>query len=436
MERAALPDNHLSHAEKWVSFAMLGACVSLLLGMLFIPEIFWDDFLEPVVWEPISRDASDEGDAGYTPLNTAIYATTLLACVVVFSAIMRIVRIPCDDRMMIALIAWVILAPVFRVLEDADFFTEPFDILMISPVIHFHLAGWLLLTGLVGWIADNGSEARKRMNHQVWGMLLLLMMWALLFQTSTHEIPEIGKFWIILGMICSVASVSFVTHYTDDWDAIPRQLLITAVAGIILGLGYWMQLGMTPWEQESGNMPKDVVFWPVLVVLGIPGIICWYLYKSGIDDLRQLRLTGNEPGVLPEGIQLKWWEENEDDVQDHPIEMLSGTAILATPMVLGMVYGQICDGLATFIGLDFFDYSEKHPVSQMVIDAGDFVGFGQGAWLFALVKAALVTLIVWVFAQMRVESRQQHMRMLIVLAVLIVGLAPGIRDIGRLMLGV
>jgi uncharacterized membrane protein len=37
---------------------------------------------------------------------------------------------------------------------------------------------------------------------------------------------------------------------------------------------------------------------------------------------------------------------------------------------------------------------------------------------------------------MRVESRQQHLRALIVLAVMIVGMAPGLRDIGRLVLGV
>ena len=53
-----------------------------------------------------------------------------------------------------------------------------------------------------------------------------------------------------------------------------------------------------------------------------------------------------------------------------------------------------------------------------------------------LVKASLVTLIVWMFSQMRVESRQQHLRVLIVLAVMIVGMAPGLRDIGRLILGV
>jgi uncharacterized membrane protein len=40
------------------------------------------------------------------------------------------------------------------------------------------------------------------------------------------------------------------------------------------------------------------------------------------------------------------------------------------------------------------------------------------------------------FSEMKVEQRQRHLRLLIVLAVLIVGLAPGLRDIGRLTLGV
>jgi uncharacterized membrane protein len=37
---------------------------------------------------------------------------------------------------------------------------------------------------------------------------------------------------------------------------------------------------------------------------------------------------------------------------------------------------------------------------------------------------------------MRVEHRQQHLRVLVVLAVLVVGLAPGLRDVGRLILDV
>ena len=117
-------------------------------------------------------------------------------------------------------------------------------------------------------------------------------------------------------------------------------------------------------------------------------------------------------------------------------------------MVLAMVFGQLCDGFATMVGIDMFGYGEKHPVSDAVIQFG--VGISEslgieplmessnppGAWLFAIVKSILVAAIVWLFIEMRVEKRQVHMRMLIVLAVLIVGLAPGIRDIGRLTLDV
>jgi uncharacterized membrane protein len=89
------------------------------------------------------------------------------------------------------------------------------------------------------------------------------------------------------------------------------------------------------------------------------------------------------------------------------------------------------------VGIDWFGYSEKHPVSNAVIQFGDSLGIlGNGAWLFFLVKAAIISLIIYLFAEMRVERRQQHLRVLIVLAVMIVGMAPGLRDIGRLVLGV
>jgi uncharacterized membrane protein len=106
-----------------------------------------------------------------------------------------------------------------------------------------------------------------------------------------------------------------------------------------------------------------------------------------------------------------------------------------------MIFGQLCDGFATMVGIDYFEYSEKHPLSDAVIQYGgsisDSLGWDvEGAWLFAIVKAVLVGTIAYIFVEMRVENRQKHLRLLIVLAVLIVGLAPGIRDIGRLMLGV
>ncbi|GIR07885.1 MAG: hypothetical protein CM15mP18_2140 [Methanobacteriota archaeon] len=80
--------------------------------------------------------------------------------------------------------------------------------------------------------------------------------------------------------------------------------------------------------------------------------------------------------------------------------------------------------------------------SQGVIDIGARINaqlgieFGVGAWFFAVIKITLVSAIVFLFSRMRVEQRQQHLRVLVVLAVMVVGLAPGLRDIGRLILDV
>ena len=174
---------------------------------------------------------------------------------------------------------------------------------------------------------------------------------------------------------------------------------------------------------------------PIIVAIGIPAIVSFFVYRMGVQDLRHLRLCGYEPGIIPPGITVNEWEDAEND--DHAIEMLSGKAILATPMVAGMLFGQLCDGLATMLGIDWFGYAEKHPVSDAVIQYGNSLDIlGEGAWLFAIVKAVLVFTIVYLFSQLRVEYRHQHFRVLIVLAVMIVGMAPGLRDVGRLILGV
>jgi uncharacterized membrane protein len=88
------------------------------------------------------------------------------------------------------------------------------------------------------------------------------------------------------------------------------------------------------------------------------------------------------------------------------------------------------------MGIDFFGYSEKHVVSSQIIAWGAAMTGNAGAWLFFLTKALLTAVLIWVFTEIRVEHRNRHLRLLIVLALLIVGLAPGLRDLGRLMLGV
>ena len=444
----ALPSTRLSMVEQTLTRLLLFLVIGVTLGLVLMPEIVWDDGLRPIIWEPIQKDAGAQGDAGYSYQNTAIYTFSLLASVVVFQALFRTLQLPADDKMMIALIAWVCLAPIFRVLEDGDFFPSSIDWLLISPIIHLHLAAWLIGIGFIShligkeWDSVEGDVGELNIRIRLVPLLCLalLFMWALLFRPGYSE-HDMGLLWVFIGLGIGFASLIFTVHATRDWPTITRGLLAFAVGACFVGLGHWAQLAATPWVQESGRLPNEVVLWPALVVLGIPGIVCAVLYQIGKDDARQLKLTGFEAGVLPEGISIKSWETEEKTVANHPIEQLSNKALLASPLVLAMVFGQLCDGFATMVGIDYFNYSEKHPLSDAVIQYGggisDSLGWDvEGAWLFAIVKAILVGTITYIFVEMRVENRQKHLRLLIVLAVLIVGLAPGIRDIGRLMLGV
>ena len=61
--------------------------------------------------------------------------------------------------------------------------------------------------------------------------------------------------------------------------------------------------------------------------------------------------------------------------------------------------------------------------------------FGN-AYGFTVVKMALGVLIWYFFAIANFEHRQKHLRLLIAMVILTVGMAPGLRDVGRLAIGV
>ena len=446
----SLPCEEYSPLEKtalWLTLLTFGA---VFVGFFVANDVIWTDGLKPIVWDPIMEDAGSAGDADYNPMNTLLYTFSMLGSVVVLQAVFRKINVPADNRMLIALLVWVCLAPVLRVLEDADFFSSDMDWLFISPIIHLHLAAWLVvIAGISHYVASqwedlhtDNSENKIRRSMIPILSIALFFHWSFLYQPAYSNHESMGMLWVWMGVFASYAVLFSVLIKTRGWPAITRGLLSFGGAASTLGLFHWFQFLSTPWAQESSRVSESIEWWPLFVVLGIPGIICYGMYRFGRDDALQMKLTGYEAGVLPDRVRIKAWEDFGDGIENHPVEMLSRRALLASPMVLAMVYGQLCDGFATMVGIDFFGYGEKHVVSnQVIVYGGEInsmlgINFGEGAWLFVLVKAVLITAITMMFIEMKVEKRQRHIRILIVLAVLIVGLAPGLRDIGRLMLGV
>ena len=53
---------------------------------------------------------------------------------------------------------------------------------------------------------------------------------------------------------------------------------------------------------------------------------------------------------------------------------------------------------------------------------------------FGALKFGLAAMIWWLFAYARFEYRHRHLRLLVLLCLLVVGLAPGLRDVLRMTL--
>ncbi len=181
----------------------------------------------------------------------------------------------------------------------------------------------------------------------------------------------------------------------------------------------------------AASVPDDnLVFWPLLLVIGVPVLICMSMYSRGIQSASTLSSHGLVAGVLPLGMT----EDDYDALTDSPhkelLESNRKAAVMAYPVVFLAVSGQILDGLATWIGIDYFGYQEKHLLSAEIIELLD------SAFGFTLIKASLGVLIWYFFAIANFENRQQHLRLLVGLMMLVVGMAPGLRDVGRLAIGV
>jgi uncharacterized membrane protein len=134
-------------------------------------------------------------------------------------------------------------------------------------------------------------------------------------------------------------------------------------------------------------------------------------------------------GILPIGMNEDQYLNSESSEKDM-MEKLRSKAVFASPVVFLAVAGQILDGIATAIGLEYLGYSEKHVLSDKIIQL-----FGN-AFGFTFIKIILAGTILYFFTIANFEHRQRHLRLLIGLAMLVVGMAPGLRDVGRAALGV
>lgn len=414
--------------EKWSIYA-LTAITAILLSALSLNILDISNPLTDFVTEYYVDPILDEsgGDAGYNETNTITYAVVLALFVAALSAWLRILNIDSSEATILALLPYVFWAALGEVVEDADLFDVAMAPLFVSPSIHFQTALWVIIAGSIGYHVRNyGTGVSEREKNRILESLSMIAIFSqFLIYGHSISVSEVGSevdltMFAIIGISATFLPI-FFRESTSDFTYVQRSVYLVGSGGVLVFFGALVSFATT--------LPDDkLTLWPLIIVLGIPILICYFMFSSGIESSRILSEKGFVAGILPEGMSES---EYEDLVSDDKLIMEENRkkAVLAYPVVFLAVSGQIMDGLATWIGIDYFGYEEKHLLSAWIIEE-----FGN-TFGFTLVKAGLGLIIWWFFAFANFEHRQQHLRLLVGLMILVVGMAPGLRGVARLVIG-
>ena len=106
------------------------------------------------------------------------------------------------------------------------------------------------------------------------------------------------------------------------------------------------------------------------------------MYLYGKESAEILAINGMVSGILPIGMNEDQYLNSESPEKDM-MEKLRSKAVFASPVVFLAVAGQILDGIATAIGLEYLGYSEKHVLSDKIIQL-----FGNAFGCFIAINVA------------------------------------------------
>jgi len=425
----ANPLEEMYDYERWATNIII-----LVIGLVFagitlesveienpLSDFLYDYYIDPVLQESSS-------DAGYNVPNTLTYALLLALFAISLAAWLRYLGIDASDATLLALMPYVFWASLGEVVEDASMFDASLESYFVSPAIHFQTAAWVVIAGALAYRISNSNLDADSMRSKAESTAMVLITAQVVIYYSSVEsggVASSSDFDNMPMLFCFIAALLLPTLTAKcslfDFTIVQRTVFLVGLGGCIALTGPLVAYGI--------SYPDDVVIWPLFVVLGLPGLLVYWMHTNGLPAANELSEAGHIAGILPPGMTEDEYEELESE-EKNLIESLRNKAVMASPVVSLAVAGQFLDGIATGIGIEEFGYAEKHVFSANIIEA-----FGS-AYGFTVIKLLLGGIIWYFFAIANFEHRQQHLRLLISMVILTVGMAPGLRDVGRLALGV
>lgn len=420
------------------------AAVGILVGLVAVGAALWpetvvEDFLWTHFWGPTAADANQRGfatygdttvDEDYTLTSEIIYGLILAAALTsIYVHVFRKRGIDVDGSFIAALVPYIFFGPLARSLEDASVFCEIgtevnggcdpglFSYAFISPFIYLVAAAAVMFHLL---LADRIQKAQRETRLQVVGAVLgaQVLAYTAVYYGMRSEFTVMARPLAIAALAVLAFAVYYVAVEVKRW---PHRNWMVASLGLPMALWPLLLIGQWTWGSE------------------------WVTHAKRIDGV--LVAHPETPMVIPVVLGLTLLVVAVFAALGYFLRRdAPDFASFLAPLNLGLVAGHMIDGFATFtaicsnpgglcsgasgLGVDAHGYGEKHPVSEF------FLTFADG-WGFPLMKLILVLLIIVLIDRSAKDGDEDpNLVGLVKLAVLVLGLGPGVRDLARVAMGV
>ncbi len=257
-------------------------------------------------------------DAGWNPVNTLTFGVLLVVILFGILKLLEKLNIEIDRQFILAVMPYIMVGGVLRVLEDAGIFTSPVKYLFITPLVHF--------------------------------LVLIVCIIILLVLVGLRQINRIGAIAPMFGYI--------------------------GIAWFVLSILILL-------------LKTEVVFpWVPVAVMGIATALTSAIYLMG-----------------------------------------KGSKFLDDRFSIPIIWSHLFDAASTHIGVDFLGYLEKHILPAYLIELS-----GTAMVMYPL-KLVVVIPILYIL-NTQFKDKGDKLGNILKLAILMMGLSPGLRNTLRMMLGI
>lgn len=278
-----------------------------------------------------------------------------------------------------------------------------------------------MLNELYEWIVGLEGSTYTVLQTLLYALLVLAGLYILyrwLKKTNIKiETPLIltGLSYIVLGGLLRV--VEDTGMVPKPWWILlvtPQVYILTAIfAAVMLFISYQLQkkkvvISYTTPFMLGGIIPSIIVF----------GFLVWF----GITQATNVDvLSGVIVLLIAAGASVGFWALLRFGFRWEYVNH---------PLYLVLIAGHMLDASATSYALSFKNYIEQHVLGGALIELT-----GTPYVMFALKIVVLIPAI-WILEKFRKEEGMENIWHLVLLAMIIVGLAPGLRDMLRMALGI